>query len=80
MCAYDKNYYQNLRQKIQEKFNKAQAKWFQMAEMLGREYISFTERAVELNQELLELNKKEEESKKEETLKEAEKVNKKKTT
>lgn len=61
--SYDKNYYQGKRQKIQEKFQKAQGKYFQMCEMAGKEYISLQERIIELNTELQELQKQEEESK-----------------
>jgi hypothetical protein len=62
--TYDKNFYDSKRQKVQEKFGKAQQKWIGMCEMADKEYISFQERIQELNAELAEIAKEEEVSKK----------------
>jgi hypothetical protein len=68
---FDKNYYQGLKQKVQQEFQKAQQKYLSMCEMLGKEYVSFQERVIELNEKLRDIEEKEkaEESKKEEKVK-----------
>jgi hypothetical protein len=55
------------KEQIQEAFQKAQQKWLNMCEMLGREYIDFQSRVVELNDEMkiiMEEEKRKEEKKK----------------
>lgn len=61
--TYDKAFYDGKRQKIQEKFNKAQQKWIAICEMQGREYLSLQETIQECNVALTELQKEEEISK-----------------
>jgi len=60
--SYDPKYYQDLKQKIQEKYNKAQQKWMSLGELYCKEYVEFMTRVQELNAELQELQAKEKES------------------
>jgi hypothetical protein len=60
--SYDPKYYQDLKQKIQDKYTKAQQKWLSLGELYCKEYIEFMTRVQELNAELQELQAKEKES------------------
>lgn len=65
MCAYDKNYYEGKRQKLQQEAQKAERKWLDLCILSGKEWISYQERMQELQQQLQELNQAEQKSKQE---------------
>jgi hypothetical protein len=61
---YNEKYYADKKQKIQEKFQKAQQKWIQFCELSGKEYIDFLQTAQDLQEQLKLLEAEEKESKK----------------
>lgn len=50
--TYDKQYYDGLKQKVQAKFNKAQQKYLNLCDMLGKEYIDFQSTVLECQEEI----------------------------
>lgn len=63
---YEPKYYQGKKEEINKKFQKAQGKYYDICNMLGREFIDFQARVVELNEDLQKINNEEQESKKRE--------------
>ena len=75
--TYDKNYYEQKRQKLQQEAQKAERKWLDICIMQGKEWVSYQERIQELQQRAQEIQQEEQRSKAESEKKETKKDDKK---